>query len=437
MACRKFIFLLWVTVAVLLMILALNLYAAGEKRIKPASADIIVENSNDTTFYEFHITPDGIYGVDSQGNEWEYDLTRKQFETERGNSTMTIFGRRIEIPEIPEAPEIPDIEWFDDAEYYDSLSSEIEKEMSEKKREILLRSLEAKRLTGLKLGKVIVEEDETVIGPVFSIGEVIVRGIVEGDVISYKRITVTSTGKIIGNATAPEIVKMRGGRITGKRLEDFPTFNIPDVEIFIRDNSDLPMIVHLSILSGLLILGILVLLMASVPIKRLRTCLDTNFIKSFLLGFLFWIAVGPLMGLLSLTIIGIPVALLILPLAMLFGVIMGIIGMSYYSGTLLTKLFRMKTESRLVQFILGIIVLYIPWLIWAALFAEPDSTSQGFSVLFLVISIVIWSIGVSAGVGSIIITRFGTRDCKEGLSSKFSADATPPPPSPPPLRKDL
>jgi len=351
---------------------------------------------------------------------------------------MTIFGRKNEIPDIGEIeiPDIPDIEGLGDVELLEQITSELEKELLDNEQEILLNEIESKRHSRLRLGKVIVEENESVTGAIFAVGEVIVRGNVVGDVISYKRITVTSTGKINGNATAPEIVKMRGGRISGKRLEDFPVFDIPDLESIVIDNDGLPTTVNLSILGGLLVFGIIVLIVAPNPLNRIRTCFDKSFLKAFTLGFLFWFAFAPLFGLLCLTIVGIPVAVIALPIATLFGILLGIIGFSYYGGTVFTRLFKMKTQSRLVQFTVGIILLYLSWLIWGALYAEPDSTSQGFAVLFLVISIVIWSIGVSAGVGSIIITRFGFRDCKDALSSKFSNDTTPPPPSPPPLRKD-
>jgi hypothetical protein len=73
--------------------------------------------------------------------------------------------------------------------------------------------------------------------------------------------------------------------------------------------------------------------------------------------------------------------------------------------------------------------------------AMPSGAARFFDILFLVISIILWSIVVSAGLGAVVLTRFGSRDCKrireQDIQIKVAATPSkPPPPSPPPLKKD-
>ncbi|MEW5924648.1 MAG: hypothetical protein AB1746_11735, partial [Candidatus Zixiibacteriota bacterium] len=57
-------------------------------------------------------------------------------------------------------------------------------------------------------------------------------------------------------------------------------------------------------------------------------------------------------------------------------------------------------------------------------------------ILFLVLSIIIWSIGTTAGIGAVLLTRFGRRECRASIEVEIKFDGMkppPPPPTPPPL----
>jgi len=388
----------------------------GADSFPKAHRDSLDFSSFDTIFIEIHVSPEGVYAVDSNGQEWEYDFSRGIFvRGDESGSTEVIFSGREGIVEIDgDIPEPPDID----------------KDMK----------IIQKKIDGLRLGSVIVNRDEHFKGPVIAIGPVIVRGTVEGDVISYKKITITSTGEIQGDARAPEIYQMRGGVITGEKIEtDLP--KIPEIDL-VPSSSFTVLVANISILAALLLTCIITIAVAPKSIGRVKVCLEKSFFKSFLIGLLFWIAFLPLFSLLILTIIGIPVAILALPLGTALAVILGITGLSQLVSERLSGLWNGRGQSQFINVVLGVLILYSLWIIMSLFYASPAGVSQGFATLFLVLAIVGWSIGLTAGIGGVILTRFGSRDCKEGITITIKTDSKPdyfhppPPPSPPPLNPD-
>ena len=405
----------------LMLFTAVILLLCGLARGAPTNEnDLIVEGAipessvlpEDTVFYELHVSPDGAYAVDSAGKEWEFDFETDEFigEETRRSGTKTVFGKRRPEP-APTVPELPDIE---------EITKNIEK---------------SKKMKGLKLGAVTIDTDEKVRGPIVAMGPVIVRGKVIGDVFSYQNITVTSTGIITGDARAPKIEKLPGGLIMGDRIEgDLP--QLPDVNVF-AENSHVALIVSIIILIALLIFGLLTIALFSRPVERVKVCLQKSFIKSFFIGLLTWVIYTPVMGLLTLTIIGIPVALIALPILLVLALILGIVAFSQLTGEKLSGYISGGSKSRLSQFVTGILFLMIFWIIMSLFMAGSGGVSEGFGILFLVLSIIIWSIGLTAGLGAVILTRFGRQECKATLDITIKTDgAKPPPPTPPPLSSE-
>ena len=81
------------------------------------SADTNVKSGDKPVMTEMHLSPDGVYGLDSSGNEWDYDFTRDTFVTkdEEKSTTKTVFGSnrdRLDNRVIVGLPggEIPDSE---------------------------------------------------------------------------------------------------------------------------------------------------------------------------------------------------------------------------------------------------------------------------------------------------------------------------------------
>jgi hypothetical protein len=380
--------------------------AIGPPATKGSSHDSAAKE--DTTLQELHLSSEGVYGVDSSGAEWEYDFSQSRFVKGKGKTegTRTVF-RKSEADMIREA---------------DSAKREIYSAI--------------KKIKGLQLGAIEIGPGEKVDGPLVAVGPITVEGLVDGDVISYKKITVTESGEITGDARAPEIVKMRGGIIGGRRYEtELP--KIPQINIF-QETSYSALIVNLVILSVLLFCGFLATAIMPKPISRLHDCMQTRFLKSFLTGFLVWILFAPLFGLLCLTIIGIPIAIFALPIGLVLALILGSVALGQTFGEWISSHFGGPSSTQLPHVIFGLAILYSPWIIMSLLRISPSSVSRGFSIPFLVISIIIWSIGVTAGLGAVVLTRFGSRDCSRAkkISIRLEVVPSPPPPSPPPLKSD-
>jgi cytoskeletal protein CcmA (bactofilin family) len=372
----------------------------------------IEDTTGETTFIEIHVTPEGTYGVDSSGEEWEYDFSQDRFIREDTKGTKTVFtGKRK--PVTPDAPVPPDLEDLTD------------------------KIATSRKISGLKLGSVVIDAGDKVRGPIVAVGSVTVRGKVVGDVISYRKITVTSTGEIVGDARAPEIVKMRGGIITGSRIEtELPA--VPELDLF-AENSYTALTVNIIILIVLLICGLIVATVSSRAVIRVKTCIQSSFFWSFLVGLLVWFAFMPVFALLVLTIIGIPVALVALPLATVLAVILGIAGLGQLVGEKASHYLGQTGKSQLGHVVIGILVLDALWLLMSLFLIKPGSVSQGFATLFMVLAIVIWSIGTSAGVGAVILTKFGSRDRRRPATARVEVSTKtppPPPPTPPPLSSD-
>lgn len=380
-------------------------------------------------FLELHLSPDGVYGVDSQGVEWEYDFSQDKFIPGGSFSSPDMPGHLIVPPTVPELDSL-----MLQAEQHARTAQEIAGMNDSLRKEI--ESSVLRRVRGLQLGTVEIGPEEIIIGPLVAVGPITVKGTVKGDVISYRKITVTSSGEITGDARAPEIVKMRGAIIGGNQMEtDLP--KIPEIEIF-DTTSHTALIANLIILAVLLFCGLLAVAIVPNSINHLEKCLQTYFLRSFFFGFAAWFLFGPIFALLCLTIIGIPVAIFVLPLALVLGVILGSIGLGQFVGRRLGQILSTSFNSQLLKIVFGLTVLYIPWIMMSLFMLSASKLSEGLATLFMVLAIIIWAIGITAGLGTVVLTRFGTRDCEKAvtISVKLDSFSPPPPPSPPPLKGD-
>ncbi len=368
------------------------------------------DSGADTLFRELHLSPDGIFGVDTTGREWDYDFSRDAFirgDLDASGGTETVFtGKSPSTPTL-DIQEPPD--------------------------------LRITRYDGLQMGSVTVEKDEKVVGSIVAMGAITVEGRVTGDVFSYSMVTVARTGEIYGNVRAPRIVKMRGAVIHGTRSEtDLP--QIPEFQ-FLEKTS----YTQLLISGGLFLLFVLGTLLAAaiVPnqIDRLKVCVQTGPVKSFFAGLLVWILLTPAMALLCLTIIGIPIAVIIVPIGLIIGVVLGVLGCSQLVGEKARTWFSFAYESQLMRMLVGLAMLSLLWLLAGLLKIPPSSVSRGFADFFTAIAWIIWGIVATMGIGAIMMTRFGSRDCRKVMMDrwqqiKVEPSPAPPPPSPPPLKPD-
>lgn len=373
-----------------------------------SSDDATADSMADTLFRELHLSPDGIYGVDTTGREWDYDFSRDVFirgDRDVSGGTATVFTSKG--PKPPDVPEAQD--------------------------------LRITRYDGLQMGSVTVAKDEKVVGSIVAMGAVTVEGQVTGDVFSYSMVTVAKTGEIYGDVRAPRIVKMRGAVIHGSRSEtDMP--QIPEFQ-FLEKSTYTEFLVSAGLFLFFIFCALLAVAIVPRPIERLKVCVQTGPVKSFFAGLLVWILLTPAMALLCLTIIGIPIAVIIVPIGLILGVILGVLGCSQLIGEKARGWFSFARESQLVRVLIGLVALSSIWLLAGLLNILPSPVSRGFADFFTAIAWIIWGIVATMGIGAIMMTRFGSRDCRRAIMDKFqqfSAEPSPapPPPSPPPLKPD-
>jgi len=367
-----------------------------------------IDDIADTLFMELHLSPDGIYGVDTSGREWDYDFSRDEFirgEKDASGKTSTVFSKKGQpVTDVPEPPD-----------------------------------LRITRYDGLQMGSVAVEKDEKVIGSILAMGAVMVEGRVTGDVFSYSMVTVAKTGEIFGDVRAPRIVKMRGAVIHGSRSEtDLP--QIPEFQ-FLEKTSYTQLLVNGGLFLFLVFCAFLAVAILPRSIDRLTVCMQTGPVKSFFAGFLTWILLSPAIALLCLTIIGIPIAIIVAPIGLVIGLIMGVVGCSQLVGEKARAWFSFTYDSRLMKVLVGLTMLSLLWLLAGLLQIPPSSISRGFASFFNAIAGIVWFIVVTMGIGAIVMTRFGSRDCRKAMMDKLQQvkvqpSPAPPPPSPPPLKPD-
>ncbi len=289
-------------------------------------------------------------------------------------------------------------------------------------------------------GDIVIDTDSMVEKSIFSNGNITVKGLVQGDVVTPKKIRVTSSGEITGDAMGMEVTIEDGGIVGGNVIEtnltDLPSVDfLKDkkyIEIFQRSYT--PIITTTILLAILLFFAFLSVAAFPKAIDRVSDCIQMSPFKSFIIGFVFWLLYGPLFGLLVITIIGIPIAVLGLPLATLVAAIIGFTALAHVVAGWFKGYFGL--ESRMFKSLFGIVVLWLPWIIMALFEISPSGVSDAFAVLFLVIAIIVTSIGGTTAVGAVILTRFATRDCEKGPTTiKVTIDTAPPPPTPPPINR--
>jgi len=285
----------------------------------------------------------------------------------------------------------------------------------------------------VEFGKdITVEEGEKVAGDVVAIwGDVRVNGIVEGSAVSIGgNVFISSTAVIETDAVSVggKVIREPGAIIKGQRvgLSFLPRHisrSLAGPYLF-RGASFL-----FSFLTVLFIffLGIVVLALVPKNVQKIKDKVTQNVWKSGLIGFLGEILILPAFILLLITIIGIPVALLILPLAVLLGLLLGYTGVSLLVGEKLKQNTNLKPQTQMMTLALGILAVE-----FFSLFSSFLKVFWGFfspfALIFTIIGFLITYVVVTIGFGAAILTFLGTRP-KDKPVPATPATAQPPPQS--------
>lgn len=269
----------------------------------------------------------------------------------------------------------------------------------------------------IKIGEPItIAEGEVVDGDLVSIGgPITVAGTVSGDVaVIAAPLHVKSTGIVKGDVVTVGGTLQRdpGAQIRGQRVGVLPfNFNFFRPHVFVVRPFTRFMAYGLSMIALVIISLILVALAAFfMPqhVTRIQETIRGAPLKSILLGFVANIVFLPLFVLLCVTIIGIPIALIVQPIAYFVASILGFAGVSLFVGTKIHRGSSLTLATPMAKIIVGALAIELA-LILAWFLTLGGSVLLPLFWLFQLIGWIIIAVASMAGLGAAAWTRFGRR----------------------------
>ena len=260
----------------------------------------------------------------------------------------------------------------------------------------------------VKFGEdVIINSDEQINGDVVVIGgNVKIMGEVHGGVVvifgnAYLKATSVIKEDIVCIWGDTEIDKEAqiDGMTTVLQLGKSLTSNI-EPSIFSS------FILAFRFLRFILLFLFLILIYLAFPksVETIRNQISSDYAKSLIVGIIGLILLPVMFIILLITILGIPIAVLILPLVILVSFLMGGAGFSLLLGQWTQDHMGLKLNSTLLHLVIGMIILeFFPFLRKVFELINP-----AFSFIFLAITILIFLLAWIPGFGAVLLTRFGT-----------------------------
>ncbi|MFC1627844.1 hypothetical protein ACFL3H_01865 [Gemmatimonadota bacterium] len=272
---------------------------------------------------------------------------------------------------------------------------------------------------------------QKVLGDVVVIGgKIVVHGSVTGSVISiFGDVHVTSTGRVDGDAVTigGQITQDAGGTIRGSFVDTHGF--IPNRFFLGGIHGGTLFAISLAGLLFLLILAIVTGLVAPKNVDRVEQQVSSRFGVSFLVGFATEILLPVVFLLLLITVIGIPVALLFLPMALLALFLLGFTGVAKAVGKGASKRGLRVGDSPLTLISVGVVLIEVVYLVGRAI-GIPGDIILPISFVTRLIGAVILYLAWTTGLGAALLTRFGTRTPGEVVE-------TTPKEAPPPVGAEL
>lgn len=269
-------------------------------------------------------------------------------------------------------------------------------------------------------------------------GDVYVSGSVAGDVAApFGNVYIDSGAVVGGDVTGVEVIAADNALIEGGIEE----VQLPRLAWKSSDTGVLSfygLIAAIGVLKAVLSLLFGLLILAVVPrnVSVVEERIRKRPVRSFFWGLLFQIMLLPVAMILVVTIIGIPVALLGLPLLLAIAILLGFVGLSRLLGGALVKPSD-PSGRRWTQYLLGAVIFHLPLMFGIGLWAEPEGTTDGTERLLA--NLLIW-LGMSLlyfigtiGLGAALTSRLGSRPLVKKLKGvpvvPYSSTGMPPPPS--------
>jgi len=268
----------------------------------------------------------------------------------------------------------------------------------------------------VKVGeRLTVDEDEVVKGDVVCIGgSMRIAGTVRGDVVCVGgTMRLDSTAVVKGDAVAVggSIERHDDATVEGESI----SIGMPILPGLLGVDVS-PRICHVTraaaspfpVLFGLFLFALVISVLVSAflpnPTMRLETTVRRSFWKAFLVGILGEVLVLPLFLLLVISIIGlalVPLAAVALAAALYFG----IAGVSLLMGNMFFSRFKSKLPHIVGSTAMGVLLIYALWII-GGMIAYGAGALGGLIVALG--CLVVW-VAWTAGLGAVILTRFGSR----------------------------
>jgi hypothetical protein len=275
---------------------------------------------------------------------------------------------------------------------------------------------------------IIIEEDEIVEGDVVSIlGDVVVYGMVEGDVVSVGgSLTVGPRGEIDGDAVAVggQVRKEPGGIISGEKVSIGTGPGVTVHPKWVGGNvfSRLGrLFIFILWTAFLCVIGAIVIAAARKQMRNVTGLARREAFKMGLIGLLSWIIIAVAIAFFTVTIIGIPIGLFLIPLVTALAVLFGYIAVGLAVGE---RFGNGAGRSIYTSMALGIILLQA-LAILGGILRLPGG---GLGIVGAIISVFGWAVIIVAatvGLGAVVMSRFGTKGPETKQPEPITLDTGP------------
>jgi len=295
------------------------------------------------------------------------------------------------------------------------------------------KSYRSRNISGDRVGfgqTIRVEENEELGGDAVAVfGRVEVEGKVNGSVVApFGSVYLGPRAEIEGDVVSGHLEKIAGAVVRGSQV----TVGISNrgarvikghpLDLYEKGpfaNPPVLFIVFFSIFGVLALLSILTWALVPQRVETVKAQMTESFFKTFAVGFLGEILFWPVFILLCVTIIGIPVALVMLLIALPLAILLGFTSFDLYLGERLKKSFNFAAQSPALVIVLSKLALFLPILLGAFMMSF-DSATFGFGVFLFVSGLVVLWVVLTGFFGAVIRSRYGGR-------VKASSPPSPPP----------
>jgi cytoskeletal protein CcmA (bactofilin family) len=267
-------------------------------------------------------------------------------------------------------------------------------------------------------------------------GDVHVNGLVSGDAVAPFGVVYLSENAVVEGDVVAVDVEADDNAVIGGTIEEtqLPRVAWMPQEYGVQSLYAFIVTIAFSIALLAVLLGLLALAVAPRNVHRIEERITIFPVRSFFWGLLFEVLAFPVALLLIVTVIGIPVAFLVLPVLLVTALVLGFAALARMFGSRLVSWTGAPTWGGL-QFVVGALLFHAPLLVGLGLFTpiEGGANDMGFVATMLIfLGVALLYLVSTAGMGAALISRLGTRAPRpeaRHYAASTPAGNMPPPPS--------